>query len=151
MDVIIGIGNPMRGDDGIGPRLVEAVEARPDVRALAVHQLLPEHVDEIRAARRVLFVDARVGGERVQIDRVHPSTHRGVGHSCSPGALLGWARFAYQASPASWLLSVPGGTFTTGAGLSPGTAAMIPDALRWIDDWLDERPEAVGTRHEEEA
>jgi Ni,Fe-hydrogenase maturation factor len=67
--LLIGIGNPLRGDDGVGPWLVETwgrrrawrgavreLPARFQVRV--VDQLLPELAAELAAVRRVLFVDA---------------------------------------------------------------------------------------------
>jgi hypothetical protein len=75
--LLIGIGNPLRGDDGVGPWLVETwgrrrarrgavraaqcgeagvLPARLQVRV--VDQLLPELTEELATVRRVLFVDA---------------------------------------------------------------------------------------------
>jgi len=83
--LLIGIGNPLRGDDGVGPWLVEtwarrrawreaalaaaqgaAADAADGVvgdlsaglRVRVVDQLLPELAEELAAVRRVLFVDA---------------------------------------------------------------------------------------------
>jgi Ni,Fe-hydrogenase maturation factor len=75
--LLIGIGNPLRGDDGVGPWLVETwgrrrawrgavhgaqrgeggdLLARLQVRV--VDQLLPELAADLATAGRVLFVDA---------------------------------------------------------------------------------------------
>jgi hypothetical protein len=75
--LLIGIGNPLRGDDGVGPWLVETwgrrrawrgevrgaqrgeggeLPVRLQVRV--VDQLVPELAAELAAVRRVLFVDA---------------------------------------------------------------------------------------------
>ena len=71
--LLIGIGNPLRGDDGVGPWLVETWGRRrawrgevrgegPELparlRVRLVDQLLPELAEELAAVRRVLFVDA---------------------------------------------------------------------------------------------
>jgi hypothetical protein len=75
--LLIGIGNPLRGDDGVAPWLVQAWARRrawreaavgaadgeggiqpTGLRVLVVGQLLPELADELAAVRRVLFVDA---------------------------------------------------------------------------------------------
>ncbi len=64
-DLVIGIGNPLRGDDGVGWWLAERAEqlppATPTGSALlvrAVQQLTPELSGELAAVRRVLFIDA---------------------------------------------------------------------------------------------
>lgn len=76
-DLVIGIGNTLRGDDGVGWWLAQraetlgpaahresarsiqgtaAVNARPLVRS--VQQLTPELAEELQNMRRVLFIDA---------------------------------------------------------------------------------------------
>jgi hydrogenase maturation protease len=59
--LIIGFGNPLRGDDGFGwhaaQRLCERLGS-PDVQVIACHQLTPELAEDIGAAERVLFIDA---------------------------------------------------------------------------------------------
>lgn len=58
-DLLIGLGNSLRGDDGVGPQLVAWADGQwPWLRVRAVHQLTPELSDDLAAARRVLFVDA---------------------------------------------------------------------------------------------
>ena len=60
--LVIGYGNTLRGDDGVGPRVAEAVEKLnlPGVRTLVCQQLSPEHADPISRVRKVVFVDAIV-------------------------------------------------------------------------------------------
>jgi hydrogenase maturation protease len=61
--VVIGYGNEVRGDDGVGPRVARVVAGwqLPHVKALAVHQLLPELVESFAEASAVVFVDASLG------------------------------------------------------------------------------------------
>lgn len=151
MDIIIGIGNEYRGDDGIGLRLVDAIPARPELETMTVHQLVPELADRIRTAQRVLFVDAIIDRDDICLSPVEPSMHRGVGHACSPAALLGWTRIAYAEAPKSWLLSIPGTSFEIGDELSSHTESMIPEALQRIETWLNESLEPVLMMNEEEA
>lgn len=61
--LLIGIGNPLRGDDGVAPWLVETWGRRRTrrdaaLRVRVVNQLLPELAEELAAVQRVLFVDA---------------------------------------------------------------------------------------------
>ena len=151
MDIVIGIGNEMRGDDGIGPRVVDAIPARPDLETVTVHQLVPELAERIRCSRRVLFVDASLDRDEVSLTKIEPSNHRGLGHACSPAALLGWTKLAFAEAPESWLLSIPGFSFEPGNGLSSYTAAWIPEALQRIETWLNRSFEPVLVMNEEEA
>jgi hydrogenase maturation protease len=137
MELVIGIGNELRGDDGIGPHVVNALPDRPDLKTMTVHQLVPELADRIRTTQRVLFVDASLDGADVCLRQIEPSMHRGVGHSCSPAALLGWTRFAYAEAPEAWLLSIPSSSFEFGNTLSERTESMIPEAMKRIEAWLN--------------
>lgn len=151
MELVIGIGNELRGDDGIGPRVVDAIPARTELETMTVHQLVPELADRIRTARRVLFVDASLDRDDICLSPIEPSMHRGVGHACSPAALLGWTEVAYNEAPKSWLLSIPGMSFETGDELSSRSEALIPEALQRIETWLNEGLEPVLMMNEEEA
>ncbi|MFN7898679.1 MAG: hypothetical protein ACK5N0_03300 [Synechococcaceae cyanobacterium] len=58
-DLVIGIGNSLRGDDGVGWWLAQRAERwLPPDRVRAVRQLTPELAAELAAATRVLFLDA---------------------------------------------------------------------------------------------
>ncbi|MCK5828358.1 hydrogenase maturation protease [Candidatus Bipolaricaulota bacterium] len=151
MELVIGIGNELRGDDGIGPHVVDALPDRPDLETMTVHQLVPELADRIRTARRVLFVDASLDGDDVCLRQIEPSMHRGVGHSCSPAALLGWTKFAYAEEPEAWLLSIPSSSFEFGNTLSERTESMIPEAIQRIEAWLNRNTEPALVMSEEEA
>src|SRR5215470_6175153 len=62
--LVIGMGNPLRSDDGVGPAAVEALKAR----GLPGAQLLTCHGDGLRlieiwkSAGRVILIDAVVSG-----------------------------------------------------------------------------------------
>src|SRR5436190_12555441 len=60
--LVIACGNPLRGDDGVarvaGERLI-ALQLT-EVRVLTVHQLMPELIEDIKKAARVLFLDAGI-------------------------------------------------------------------------------------------
>src|SRR5262249_51109422 len=74
--LVIGYGNELRGDDGVGPAAARAVAAwaEPCVQAIATHQLTPELADAIAGAEEVVFVDARIGAGEVVLHRVTPSS-----------------------------------------------------------------------------
>ncbi len=151
MELVIGIGNDWRGDDAIGPRIVGAVSPSPGVEAITVHQLVPELAERLRSAQRVLFVDAGVDTDAMDLARVEATQHHGLGHTCSPGALLGWTRLAYGEAPESWLLRIPVSSFEPGARLTARAQKQVPEALRRIDEWLSISKQTLDDRSEEEA
>jgi len=124
---IIGYGNPQRGDDGLGPWVVnQAEKAMPDrdrVFFHTCHQLLPDPVDELAWARSVVFVDATVEilPEGRRWEKVRPSLDVApyITHSVKPDYFLGLLELIYGRRPEGWLVSIQGDDFEMGQGISP--------------------------------
>lgn len=126
--LVIGYGNPWRGDDGAGPELAGRVATwnLPGVTALAPHQLVPELAVPLAECDGVVFVDARAGGAAVELTPLSASPEgAGLDHRSSPAALLSLARTAYGAAPEAWLLTIPGTDFAPGRGLSRRTRQAL--------------------------
>ena len=109
--LVIGYGNTLRGDDGLGPRVAEAVDALhlPGVRTLVCQQLSPEHAAPISLAHSVVFVDAAVdaAGE-VQLRRLEPKdTSQLMAHAADPRTMLALARDVFGRVPEAWWLTIP--------------------------------------------
>jgi hydrogenase maturation protease len=131
--LVVGYGNPLRTDDGIGWRAVEAVAADPRLAgatAIAIHQLLPELALDVSQASLVVLVDARVGlvPGAVAVDLVEPAATGATAwsHHLTPAALGGMARELYGQVPAIFTVGV--GVASMDAGDRPTTAveAAIP-------------------------
>jgi hydrogenase maturation protease len=60
--LVIGYGNTLRGDDGVGSLVAEQVAtwSLPDVRSHSIHQLTPELAAEIAQAEQIFFIDASI-------------------------------------------------------------------------------------------
>jgi hydrogenase maturation protease len=137
--LVIGYGNSLRSDDGVGPALARAVARwrRPDIRTLAVHQLTPELADDLAGVDRAVFVDARVGDHAGGVQVVSlpaegvgdSQSTLGDGHRGDPRALLALAELAYGHRPRAWWLTVPAVSLDFGEGLSPTTEALMTNAL----------------------
>jgi len=121
--LVIGYGNSLRGDDGIGPRVVEAVEALglPGVRTLVCQQLSPEHAAPISLADRVVFVDAAVDAPReVQCRRLEPGdTSQLMAHAADPRTMLALSRDVFGSVPLAWWLTVPAEKMEFSEALTP--------------------------------
>src|ERR1044072_3449496 len=88
--LVIGYGNELRGDDGVGPRVARAVQqlSLPHVRVLVQHQLTPELAEDISRARAVVFVDAAIDCEVGRVtDLQSESASNIMAHANSPKAL----------------------------------------------------------------
>lgn len=109
--LVIGYGNTLRGDDGVGPRVADAVAALqlPGVRVLVCQQLSPEHAAPIAQATTVIFVDAAVDApQKVQWRRLEPGdTSQLMAHAADPRTMLALSREVFGQVPNAWWLTIP--------------------------------------------
>lgn len=138
---VIGYGNELRRDDGIGPYVAREIASRriPSVRTMTVHQLTPELAEELSAARFAVFVDAGadLSGEAVSIKRVEPSaTAAAMTHASQPDCLLQLALIIFGSAPETWSLMVAAEDFSAGEGLSPGGRTNADAAVKQIEALL---------------
>jgi len=136
MDLVIGIGNRLRKDDGIGPALVESLRPIDGAEFHVVHQLTPDLAPRLSEIDRVLFVDAAINAAEITLEPVAPAQGHGIGHAMTPTAFLDLAAIAFDAKPPAWLLAVPGYDFGIGEGLSLEARLRLPEATRTIGMWL---------------
>lgn len=140
MILIIGYGNPIRGDDGIGQAVIAEVEQwnLANVRSQSLHQLTPEMAAEMAEVETVIFVDAGLEGDSVNITSLEPlpSDLFNWGHSLNPRSLLSLTQFLYQKSPQAWLIAIPGENFELSETLSPKALNGIQEALKIIKNLI---------------
>lgn len=120
--LVIGYGNTLRGDDGIGPAVAAEVGrlGLPGVRVQIVHQLTPELSADLAEAAAAVFVDAGVDPEPVRAVRLDAGSTAGpLFHAADPQGLLTLAREVYGKAPDAWLVTAAGADFGYHDGLSP--------------------------------
>ncbi len=149
--LVIGIGNPSRGDDALGPACIDALEAAvlpPAVELLTEFQLQVEHVLDLARCSRVVFVDASIACaspfsfDTIEADmRVTP-----LSHALSPAELLGvYRRVQGAAPPPARLLAIRGFEFELGSPLSSLARANLEAAVRFLMTRLpDTKVSALG-------
>jgi hydrogenase maturation protease len=120
--LVIGYGNTLRRDDGVGPKVADAVAALalPGVRALACPLLTPELADPVSRARIAVFVDAAVDAPReVQLRKLAPADSSQImAHAANPATVLALVRDVFGHAPEAWLLTVPVENISIGEELS---------------------------------
>lgn len=140
MFLVIGYGNELRRDDGVGPRAAREIACwnLPGVQALAVHQLTPELASDIVRAEVVVFIDAAMDAEILCVRSIEPARcGRTVNHVSSPQELLALAAALHGKRPAAWSIDVPAQDFGFGRGLSVQANEGVTQVLRYIRQWLD--------------
>jgi hydrogenase maturation protease len=135
--LIYGLGNVGRQDDGLGPLLVEQLEAAgvPDGVTLETgYQLAPEDALVLSAHETVLFVDASAATDAPApygVQPVSPSTEISFStHAMSMGSLLALCARLYGRAPRAYALAIPGHAFEVNAELSTNAAANLAHATR---------------------
>jgi hydrogenase maturation protease len=136
--LVIGYGNALRSDDGVGwhaAALLADDRRLAGVEVLALHQLTPELALDMSRASLVILVDASAEGPPGAII-VRPLEGEDVGaagggggatsHHVGPGVLLAVARDLYGAAPDAFVVSVGTATMELGEELSPPVAAALP-------------------------
>jgi hydrogenase maturation protease len=131
--LIVGYGNPLRGDDGLGPLAAALLADDPRLRGAQVigrHQLTPELAADFRDASLVILIDANVvdkaGADSVRhIDQVAASG-AASSHHVEPAELMALAHELWGASPAVFVVSAGAASLEVGDGLSPAVEAALP-------------------------
>ena len=135
--LVIGYGNTLRRDDGVGPRVAEAVAALclPGVRTLACPLLTPEIAEAVSQARVVIFVDAAVDAPRqVQLRTLAPAESSQVmAHAASPTTLMALARDVFGHAPEAWLITVPVEDLGIGEEFSPLAERGFETAVKHVE------------------
>lgn len=131
--LIIGIGNPSRGDDALGPLAIERLEglALPDVELLTDFQLQVEYALDLQGRARVIFVDAAESGpEPYAFDPVTARQDTSYSsHELSPAAVLHAYERLFGPPPEAHCLAIRGYQFDLGTPPSPAAQANLDAAI----------------------
>jgi hydrogenase maturation protease len=117
--LVIGYGNPLRGDDGFGGLAAGYVEKRqiPGVEVIVSHQLNPELAELLHNRSHAIFLDAVVGDEPGTL-RATPVEHCDLSssgmHHFEPGSLLALAQAIYGQAPPATLITATARSFHHG-------------------------------------
>jgi hydrogenase maturation protease len=140
--VVIGYGNPLRRDDGVGWRVAETIAQRwgERVTVLMGQQPVPEWAAVLAEADVAFIVDASVSvGPRVRLRRLPPATaseHGRPAHQLGPHYLVWLSQAIYGSAPVTYLLPLPAENLEFGEGLSAPTARAADQAVRLLDRCL---------------
>ncbi len=156
--LVLGYGNPLRGDDGAGPaaaRLLEEEKPGSGVEVAACHQLMPELAEKISRTSLVIFLDACASdppGE-VRSREIRPSRTPGdpFTHGLTPEALMVWAGTLYGSVPRAYLVSIGACSFELDERLSPAVAQGLPEMVACVRSIIARFEEITGEKTEASA
>src|SRR5215831_5031144 len=141
--LIIGYGNPLRADDGVGWQAAHRLAGlRQDqfVETLALHQLTPELAEPIGRADLVIFIDASHGGSpgSWKCERLVAGTTAGnsLAHHFTLTSLLTYAQAIFQATPFALVISVAGASFAYHEQLTPSVEKAFPQVIEQVREQI---------------
>lgn len=156
--LLIGYGNPDREDDGVAWHILRTLTDKlglaspgsyedefpehPRIDFAFYLQLTPEMAEDISAYEYVCFIDAHTGSipEPVRLIEVESEFQASpFTHHLTPQSLLSMCETIYRKKPDAALLSVLGQRFLFTRQLSEETAALVPEAVESIWDWMNAR------------
>ena len=145
--VVVGLGNRMRGDDGVGPAVIDQLRGRvpPDVHLIENSGDVAELIEAWRGADRALLIDAVIAAEEAG------SVHRIDGRLGLPPGW--WSASTHlvsltEAVELSWELhclpdeltvfAITAATVDRGDCLSPEVGAVVDEVVEWVLADLEE-------------
>jgi hydrogenase maturation protease len=142
--MVLGYGNLSRGDDALGPLLLEYVENNISLDNIEIQtdfQLQIEHALDLENRQIILFVDASVECNKAfDLGELLPARDNSyTSHAMSPSAVLAvYQEIKKQTPPPCFLLSIKGESFELGEGLSANAKDNLVQACRLIDQLLQD-------------
>lgn len=139
--LVIGYGNLLRGDDGVGHHVVGALEPLlPEGSVFAIHQLTPEWAETISHVRNVVFVDAAVGDSpgEVRSLQIMPLPYQPGSHELTAEGVLSMALDLFGRCPNAHIVTITGGSFELSDSLTAPVADSVPVAARIVLELLAE-------------
>ncbi|MGV8027182.1 MAG: hydrogenase maturation protease [Anaerolineaceae bacterium] len=157
--IILGYGNPDRGDDGVAYHLLKELvrkystreedlsdfqetgilDLSPEIDLWYNLQLIPEVSQNLANYERAIFLDAHTAEipESILVKEITPGYKNSpFTHHLTPGSCLELAERLYQHAPHATLVTVRGYSFDFSRELSTETKRLAEQALQIIDDLI---------------
>ncbi len=152
--LVIGYGNTLCGDDGLGPMVAQHLETllspqqKQDISVITLLQLDLILANRLKDYSEIIFIDAQMGlyQEDVMVEevgpwlglRTKPPASGFSGHFLSPRDLLQVTEELYKTRPRAWIVAVRGYRMEIGEGLSSEAQANIEKGTRAVRELLDQ-------------
>jgi hydrogenase maturation protease len=140
--LLIGYGNSLRGDDGVGQNLAAEVASWGKVKTYSVHQLTPDLAQDISDFDLVIFADASADSKLVkpQLKRLEvKESASSSSHYADPKSLLELAQTLYGKAPEAYILGLPAECFELGSSLSNKAQQGLNEGLECLKNLLQRK------------
>ena len=138
--LVVGIGNTIRGDDGIGAFICWAIEmlALDGVTTMITQQLHTELVNDFLLYDHIVLVDAAFTADTVLFHPLKKMTTAPVStsHATDANLLASLAQQLYQKELSIMICAVKGYNFEIGERLSTAAKKNADAAISIICNWI---------------
>ena len=147
--LVVGYGNSLRTDDGVGPAVAARLAADSrlggvDVRAM--HQLTPELAFDASGVSLLVLVDASADLPAGEVAVFRPDGGSVSGevmtHHVDPSGIVALARELWGAAPEVVIVSIGVSSLDVGDQLSPEVQGAVPRAIEAVVALVEERGHA---------
>jgi hydrogenase maturation protease len=139
--LLVGVGNTLRGDDGIGAYICSCIDAlkMPGVQTLMTQQLDTALLDELMEADHIIIADASFEGKAVDFFKVSGNEPIPVSssHHMSAPLLMQMAKTIYQKELSMMICAVAGYRFSMKEKLSARAKKNADKAVAAIVEWMN--------------
>jgi hydrogenase maturation protease len=149
--LILGYGNTLRKDDGLGVYVAQALALLTlpgNVEICTCQQLSPELSPTLAQVVHAVFIDAAMASNGEKPGTIHTRTLQprtsqpsGITHHFDPETLLAMAETLYGHAPQATLFSVTAASFDLGEELSPEVTSAFPVLIEDIKKHLFMMPQ----------
>ncbi len=137
---ILGYGNPMRGDDGLGQACIRLLErdSLPGVELSEKIQLLAEDAYEISAADTVIFVDAStITDAPFSFYEITPRYSSSFASGIIPAeSVLALCMEFFNSDIRAYMLAIRGYYWEMREGLTDQAGKNLSDAYHFLSSWI---------------
>ncbi len=139
--IVFACGNPSRGDDALGPLLLQAIQALEltSLTLIEDFQLHIEHAWDLQGHQQALFIDAHQSCPPPFIFApVLPAQDVSyTSHALSPQAVLKvYADVWQKPPPPAFMLGIRAYEFELGSPLTPAAQHHLAQAIDWVKDYI---------------
>jgi hydrogenase maturation protease len=139
--LFLAYGNPSRGDDALGPLLLEQLSADcvQSVELLTDFQLQIEHALDLKQRQLVLFADASIANTQPiafsQLQPIYDNSY--TTHAMNPASVMQvYSDIEKVAPPPCFLLTMQAAQFELGDGLSETAVESLQQAIIFVEKLL---------------
>jgi hydrogenase maturation protease len=139
--LIVGVGNTLMGDDGIGAYVISQIEALqlPGIHLIHAQQMTSDLLDDMLKVDHTIIVDAAVEADPVQFYQVEETAPAGASYSHYTSAiqLLKMAELVYERQLSIHICAVGAWDLTLGGALSHRGKKNADQAVSTILGWIN--------------